>query len=1403
MKEIRIGYNLNFRIPINYYNWSDDPNNRIPESIPLMIPDPGKAVYVHRETEEGMHIYGSYGVNWFGRSQESEVTHRLKTLFRPQNRLLAPSSIQALHIVEERPLLLTSLHEQELYNENPNSDKTLVRLLFDYHSTHELVNYKITEEDKIKFPDLFHPEAIFEDSREVFANSLELFFRNEVPKNIIGQVKNIQDHPTDELFSIIETQAYTRHSTGEQIIPQIPSGTTATNFVGGIWASNNDRFVIHSINQNTSGTIFITVYKNQSITSENALVAPTTTEGDGFFMAIENMLSPSSWGANNPHTFTISIPDWPIKRELVVQEGLNGDIEETLEKSRGIWDDNCTINEVLEPETVNDQNEVLTETHKGVYKIQLSQTLAQHPQFANNQNSVEWYGGVVRIHSVNEPNGARRVLKVIRIEHIGSTTENVVLYVQDDTFQLNDNNQYVSDNPIITEGAVSINFYPGYKVYLYTDQNWGLTADNLAPKDDEEVGYSIFGLRSVDTDHSHADGTIYRSPIGVPGMMFTQKIIDPKRPELPSGALYTTRPDSFGKATYTLNTKFKHNPYAILYYRTDEQAILNALYSAETQKNIKIQLQSLGKDVYQNSRWNNLLGFDYTYGENDPVNENGQFGVYPPTAEGYRFPNPDSSALFEAINKDIVKFNKEFDQNIENKMPGQLLPSDVILPGSTDGENTILTDYIQRALFEIFSPLTEVPLLYAHIKPDGIPVNKKQVIRDRNGYLLKPSDDLYEIAPMARKDTAKKEVLFTDFTLDGTSNNLYFYRVKEMGSTMQMGEFSPILGPITLVNTKPPLAPEIKRVLPKLATRNFEMKKISLSFTDQSNIEINENEITKTSNNNWDAGIASQQMFKGNTYITYQVSKKANLMVGFSRMHQNDHFNTIEYGLLCRPNEQLFVYQKGSELKNIGNYTETTALKIERKGKVILFYKDQEIVYTLHTNHTLPILVDIAIRRKNSGIKNLELYTNNQYFTQETLEGTEVPLTITNFDNVAITENTITKPNGLDSWDSGGTSNEFIPYYGAISYKVTAGTNIMVGLASYNEENDFSSIDYALYTKDDGYLYTYQNGEMKSKCIGYNQDSLLTIERRNDQLVFKKDHRPFFIFQLNNNIPLLFDFALNTVGSSIRDIKMYQIQKLVQDTIPKNTSSPCLQIEINAYQNDQNISKINLYRTLEPANSLSIRTMELVQSVDLKIEGLLNENILTLTDAFLDLEYIPYSDPIFYRATVCREIEYTIEENGESKVITEYAPSEPSRVIISSIVESSNPLPPNLYYSFDTTESQDIIENVLLQLNKTVHNGKYFIYKMNTQGNWVKIHELISNEQELQLFLSDTNLNNGTLQLTNPEGNTIYHHFKVDCENSVGMLNTQSNRLTISNDQGIAKNEGVGSMIIENTNLIR
>lgn len=995
---------------------TDDYQNEVPsgqnphnETLPLPIPDEGVALYIHRVRETGEHVYGSYGINWFSRASESLMQWNIATTIQPKANLIPPHNRNALLISEESPLLLTSANEQQLLSAISGTDKTLIRLVFDYNTVEEVLTYKVTPENMSGATDPLDSNAFFPDSQEIFAEEVEIYFRSNLPLNLSGKALSVQEHPTNEVLSVIATGSYVLDSTGETIMPAIPTSQLA-NFVGGVLVLEETEFIIHEVTEVVEGPVF-TVYKKQLSDRLRTGIAPSPNEelespvirGDGMFLAVENLQNVSSWGTPNPHPLKVQIGDnWSVHRELITREGPDDDLEQAIEKSRGLWD-TAFIEEVLQ--TVGfDTNEQPIQEHRGLYKATFSSVqLANHPQ-SSGTNPVQWHKGIVRLHTGANPNGVRKVLEVVKTENIG-TSNNLIVYFVDNGF---------STDPVydsIEIGNVNINYYPGYRIYLYADQSAGLTQESTLPAEGAGTRYTCFGFRSVGNSGSYA------SRISVPTIMFAQEVVIPMVPELPVGAQYATRPDSFGKATYTLTTQFSHRPHGIQYYRIDDNAILNALYSPTTVDTIK---QGIAQSdlTYLNNRWLNLLGFDYDYTP-ESYQTNGLFAMYPENEEGYRLPNPDNEALFDIGGGEV---------------PGNIVPG-------------LMVDRIKRAIFSGFTPLTEIPLLFEYINDNSYrPVPKKQVVRDENGALLTPGSPQFDMAPMA-KVVGTNKVQFTDFGLDGTSNNLYFYSVKELGNRMQFSEFSPILGPIKLVNTNPPKAPSIKKVVPVL-------------------------------------------------------------------------------------------------------------------------------------------------------------------------------------------------------------------------------TNAVLGIP------------------------------------------------------------------------------------------------------------PQISLEMNSYPQVEGIKRIALYRTLDAVNALSVRNMELIQELDLELAGQTMDNVWEIKDDFSDLGEIPYGDPIYYRIVAFREIEYA-EKGDNNTIVTEYMPSQSSKLVVTTIVENSVPVSPTITYTADTGVVTGTLDNVVLQWEKTAYKATYYLYKMGSQGQWVRIYEITSNNLVISVSLDQTTLETSTLVITDSEGDGIFHHFKVTTENTSGLLSYEGELLTM------------------------
>lgn len=1122
------------------------------ETVELVIPEQGKPIFTHAVRESGFLDYSSYGINWFSRATPSNLVHTVETIISPKNELLPPTNVTATLIQKELPLLLSTSDEQFLFGENPNQDKSLVRLTFEYNHAQELIDYhqKINGET---IPNYYETD----NGKELFAEKIQIFFRNQVPNSVSGKVSFVGSN-SNPLLIEVDTAPYPIYSSGiddsiipqtvpptynETLIPIIPNGTES-NYIGSVMLVDNVEYVIHEVDNTETYPKFIVFKADASgaILNLSTVSNPETEilvpEIGSLFMIVENMQNPSIWGQPNNTGFSVNIDHTLVHREdELIIKNIDCTTETHVQKFRGIYQ-NATIEKVLEKvdedgdgEYDTDANDDFILKHLGLYKITFPGfKLPQHSQYYLESNpgtnSVEWYNGVVRLHTLSDVNEPRKEFKVIRTENIGSTTNDLVLYIEDLTFpsDLNDLDAYkwkLMDDEVNSISQMT-NYYPGYKVYLYKDDNLGLNEDNVLPQGEDEVRYTVFGLRSWDfpNEFQYDNTDNFFSKMSVPALMFANAVMEPIQPQKPTGGMYATRPDYFGKSSYTFNTKYGtpeqiHKPYSVQFNRASDIQFLSAIYDNvvygydENEEPILNTVQQVMRDVFLNGeeefyvdRWNNLLNFDYDYTgvlPNDPLllDENGFFRYF----EGKRLPMPNNKKFVESINLFINSHNEFYNNSptpiqnlnvvVENgiitlvtfgsssnilTLETEIIPEVFNLDGTKRNGQLLYKDFLKDVLLNCFVPLTEIPVLYNFVKPIPYkPIPKKQVIRDRNGNLIKPTLDPesnFDMAPMmCRIDPVGQqfESQFTDYGLDGASNAKYFYAVREINNQMKTSDYSEILGPISLVNTAPPIAPEIIKVIPVLENR-------------------------------------------------------------------------------------------------------------------------------------------------------------------------------------------------------------------------------ILGI------------------------------------------------------------------------------------------------------------TPSVQLQINAYPKAQNIAKVSIYRADNPSDALSIRTMKLVRVLDLEVENLLDESKWIFEDDFSDLSEIPFGDPLFYRLTVSRRIRYNDKELVN---VVDYAPSEASKLIITNVVENYSPISPVLDYYSEPLNSNNELSTIVLHWEKTCYKGKYHLYKMNSQGNWVKIHELQTNNQNNYLPLTHTNLQSGTLSIMNDENNSIYHHFKIITENTAGMMSNEERILTIHNEVNWQDIGGIGEMIVGGTFYIR
>ncbi len=895
--------------------YSDSAGIQETVGVPELAENP---VFTHRETEEGIHEYALYSINWFARvSPLSNVVATDDTRFPVLRSLKPPANFAVQLIQAENPLIFTTATEQAMLAALSGPDKTLVRVTFDWDQVHN-ISYQ-------------------------FANEVEFFFRDELPQVVRGIVSTAAGSLTTLSGHRVRvrTAPQTITSPLEVRQPFIPP-TQESRWVGGNFVCGGRAYVIDDVefpDPTGNNPTFIVKQVRQTSTvaglEPGELITQETWIGPSVpgeaFSVVENVGRPENWDSRLARTvyiepfhecWTITVSGSAFndrtytlretvfvggQTRLTVREEINSDsapfgdvlyrrrariaqatpgasefrVEGDLQAGPGGLANGMTVRVFGSPEnartyTVNSVsvaggqtligvnpppglnipsgyldyqkrlpiasvnranrqfflagnfadelapprfeshpeldgtvterviggltgNATITEfpdrdaggtpilgSHTGVFEIVFDALVLR----SHVDPSIDWYRGTVRVMedaalfptsgspTYREPE--RKVLNIWETDRSGTTLRLVVF---DPTFNpsstFNPRTDYM---PIQTGSGVEVNVHPGYRLSLRADTSGGNNFQEsvILPAAGAGSKKTAMAARSADTSLAN---TV--SPLTPPVVLLAQEIRDPVPPGIPGGPIFATRPDFYGKATYTFDVAV-NNPYALVFYRGSDRGILSALYKPSTVSTILADLAALqSPDAdFTTNRWSDLA-----QGVTDSTN---QFPEYVPG--GYRFPVPDNDKYVLPHPDPAVKV-RPFASGT--------------LPG-------LIVDAVRTAIEGSFVPLTEQPLIYSYLTAGTVTSGRPPTVRDSGGTILLPGDAGYDPWPMAVR-LPSSGVRFTDYALDGASASRYFYFGIELSNRMQRSDRGPIAGPVTLVNSSPPVAPAIRDVVVRSA----------------------------------------------------------------------------------------------------------------------------------------------------------------------------------------------------------------------------------------------------------------------------------------------------------------------------------------------------------------------------------------------------------------------------------------------------------------------------------------------------------------------------------------------------------------------------------------------------------
>jgi len=702
------------------------------ESVPFA--ESSNPLFTHRESNEGYHEYALYGINWFSRASDVSTREGTDETLFDFDPIKPPLDAYAHYVQAEDLRLFTTLAEQTdlqaRITGNPTGDNCWTRVTFNWNHLH---NIAYTGATKIEF-----------------------YYRESDPLLVEGKIKSVTPvFGEDAIWIATKSFKKTSSPDNTEIIPVI-APADESKFIGSNLNVEGEVFEVLQISQETDGpTLKVKLRSDiRSVTdSDNpGHLKPITISNrpnvNSYFLLTENLNDVSNWTKLDK---TLSLVDFSNRTEDFVEPG--GDI---VTYNIGGIQGNAIV--IEDPST-----EPIDKLHKITFDTAV---LNDHPEV--NTEHMTWYKGIVRVPT----NGG--FMKGLKVERIESQNPLVIWALDTESASTTEPTAVQTD----AANSVGVNLHPGYRVYLEPESNYDFDSTHLVPSNGDSKKITYLALRAIDDSVSPAIASEMTAPLALLGL----NLREPKKPSEPVGPSYSTRPDTFGKASYTFDIDTTEVPFSIAVYRAHDTSLLEALYESETVEAIWNDLTILDPNDNQVQRFYELANAVL---DDDP-NHEGEWKEY----DGYRFPEPDLAGL---------------------------------LTGSETFEEK--KQKIQAAIYQMFVPVSEQPIIYDFANQGTNTSSETPSIRDKNGQLLNPGESGFNPFPYACKFTSTVDSMpylrFTDYKLDGASQNLYFYMAIEITRELKMGEPSNILGPVRIINAFPAEAPFVKKVETVLANPHF------------------------------------------------------------------------------------------------------------------------------------------------------------------------------------------------------------------------------------------------------------------------------------------------------------------------------------------------------------------------------------------------------------------------------------------------------------------------------------------------------------------------------------------------------------------------------------------------------
>ena len=290
-------------------------------------------------------------------------------------------------------------------------------------------------------------------------------------------------------------------------------------------------------------------------------------------------------------------------------------------------------------------------------------------------------------------------------------------------------------------------------------------------------------------------------------------------------------------------------------------------------------------------------------------------------------------------------------------------------------------------------------------------------------------------------------------------------------------------------------------------------------------VTIEKNSIVKSSIGGWNAGAFSNQYLEEDGRVSTTVLETNTArMIGLSYKDENQHYNDIDYAIFLEKGGYIFITEKGigkRSPRGQERYQTGDVLQVQRRGDTISYLKNEKVFYVSNTKSRGELFLDTSLNDTGATLMNIE-FGKEKYLMAGIRK---------NDNNFIKTSNS--------GWNSEVFSKEFISVNGSVSATVLEiNKDRMFGLSNSNKNQNYNSIDYAVFLMHNATLAVYENGVLKGNFGTYKKGDVFKVRRTSDNIDYLKNDEIFYTSLIQSTHKLYFDSSFRNKDATLINVNI-------------------------------------------------------------------------------------------------------------------------------------------------------------------------------------------------------------------------------------------------------------------------